>query len=257
MKKYLYFIIAVLAFFSCRNSTKIPIEVIPINLNTAKSIDLNIGKMIKLETTNSSLLYEIISISFINKKLFIHTRDKVAVFDNNGKFLFNLSRKGKGPGEYIKVSTVFVQNGHICLFDNMMKKIFIFNDNGEFISSVNINLEQYPLAYIYPLSDGRFIAKNMFRGEQEKTPVGSILSDKYNLINTVKGRNVITGFTTHNNFYQYDNNEILYFEPLCDTIFSIRDNKMMKPKYFVDFGKYAIPATARKGKDVYDFTGVY
>ena len=242
---------AVLTFVTCNDTLDLPIEVITVNLDKLKPIDLSNGKLIELETTDLSLLYDIIGISFIKDKLFIRTRNKIVVFDNNGKFLFNLGKEGKGPGEYTQVASVFVHKGNICIFDSMINNVLVFNDNGEYISSVKINPGQYALSDIYPRSDGSFICKNMFRGEQIKTPLGSLLNENYNFISTIEGRMVLTGFSTYNNFCQY-NNEVLYYEPLCDTIFSLLDNQIVKPKYVVDFGGYTIPASVRKGKDVYD-----
>ena len=91
----------------------------------------------------------------------------------------------------------------------------------------------------------------MFQGDHVNTPIASILDDEYNSVTIINGRNVTSGMTTGENFSQYQD-EILYWEILCDTIFSVSDYNKISPKYFVDFGKYSIPQSERINKDVYD-----
>ncbi|MDR1338843.1 MAG: 6-bladed beta-propeller [Prevotellaceae bacterium] len=237
--------------FSCKEPEPLQVETVRINIHEAKSIDLSMGRMIELETTDSSLLYDIAHILFFKEKLFVLTREKVVVFDSNGKYLFNLSGTGQGPGEYTAFGSMFVKGEYIYVFDKMTKRVLCFDDNGKYLSVEKIPDSTGSLSDVYPLADGRFVGKNMFRGDHEYTPAGSILDDKYGLIEVVDGRKVNTGLTSYDNFFQYGEH-ILYWEMLCDTIFSIREYKNMIPLYYVDFGEYAIPPSERKNKDVYD-----
>jgi hypothetical protein len=254
-KKNIKSVIIVLLFamslFSCKKSVTHSTEVLSINVDAAKSIDISEGKLIELETTDLSLLYEIQQIEFLKEKMIILSREKVVVFDKNGKFLFNISGKGEAPNEYFNLANIFVANEFIHLFDHMSKKILCFDEDGNFISSTKINQnDRYPLTDIYPLKNGKFIGKNMFQGDHMVIPAGSVLDENYQFVNTVKGRNITSGMTMSDNFYQY-NDQILYWELLNDTIFSIVDYKKFEPKYFIDFEQYSIPRSERN-RDIYD-----
>ncbi|MDR1340227.1 MAG: 6-bladed beta-propeller [Prevotellaceae bacterium] len=238
-------------FFSCKEPEPSQVETICINFQEAKSIDLSMGSMIELETTDSSLLYDIARILFFREKLFVLTREKVVVFDSKGKYLFNLSGTGQGPGEYTAFGNMFIKGEYIYVFDKMTKRVLCFDDNGKYLSAEKIPENTYPVSDVYPLADGWFVGKNMFRGDHEHTPVGSVLDDKYGWIEGDNSRKVTTGLTSYDNFFQY-RDHILYWEMLCDTIFSIQEYKNMIPRYYVDFGAYAIPPYERKNKDVYD-----
>jgi hypothetical protein len=252
INKTVIIILLIATFLSCKEAAEQSIEVISVKLNEAQSIDLSQGRMIELETTDSSLLYDIARIAFLKEKLFILTRNKVVVFDSNGKYLFNLSGVGQAPHEYTALANLFVKDEQVYLFDSMAKKILCFDANGNFISSANIPPDNpYPLSDIYPLKDGKYVGKNMFQGDHVSTPIGSILDERYNTVDVIEGKNVVTGMTVYDNFFQYQD-EVLYWEALCDTIFSIPDAKKMSPEYYVDFGEYAIPQAERRGKEVYD-----
>jgi hypothetical protein len=235
-----------------QKESKDSLEVVSVNIDSVKSIDISKGKIIELETTDSSLLYDIVYTDFLKNKIIVTTRDNAIIFDNNGKYLFTLGYKGNGPDEYVNFTNVFIRNEGIYLYDNTSKKILMYDENGNFIFSTKINADnEYSPSYLFPLNDGRFITKNTFQGDMAYTPIACILDEKLKEINTVEGNKIKTGLTTGDNFFQYDD-EILYWETLCDTIFSIIDYKKMAPKYFVDFGKYSLPQTERIGKDVYD-----
>ncbi|MDR0700424.1 MAG: 6-bladed beta-propeller, partial [Tannerella sp.] len=241
----------VAVFVSCSREINLSTEVIIVNPDKAHPVELNKGRIIELETTDSSLLYDITRIAFLKNKFFIFSRNKIVVFDKDGNYLFDLSGLGQALHDYAGIASLFVKNEHIYLYDSMGKKVLCFNESGSFISSTNINPNNpYPLSDIYPLSDDRFIGKNMFRGDHVQTPVGSILDENYHTVDVVKGKNVNSGMTVYDNFFQYQE-EILYWEVLCDTIFHISDSKII-PKYYVDFGQYAIPESERKNKDIYD-----
>jgi hypothetical protein len=240
-------------FCACTKSYNSQIEIISVDVDKAQSLDMNEGRFIELETTDSSLLYEISNIGFLNGKIIILSRETVCVFDRNGKFLFNAGRKGPGPGEYINLANIFVKGNSVYLLDQMSKKLLCFDGSGNFVSSIKLNITNtgYPVTDLFPLENGNYVAKNMFHGDQEKVPIASIWDKDFNFVRNIAGRLVTTGLTSHDNFSQYKD-QILYWETLNDTVFVINNYNSMTAKYYIDFGKSAIPAYERAGKDVYD-----
>ncbi len=62
---------------------------------------------IPLETTDSSFISQIVDIQLTKDFIFIQDRilEKLLVFSRSGKFLNQIGRKGKGPGEYTSLFT--------------------------------------------------------------------------------------------------------------------------------------------------------
>jgi hypothetical protein len=50
-------ILFVMFFFSCEKRANSNLGIIPVNVDSAKSLDISRGKIIELETTDESLLY--------------------------------------------------------------------------------------------------------------------------------------------------------------------------------------------------------
>jgi hypothetical protein len=241
-----------LLIFSCTKKSMTPIEIISINVDNAQVLDNSNGRIIELETTDSSLLYDITRIEFLKEKMIILSREKVSVFNKNGKFVFNISAKGEGPQEYINLANMFVKKDLIYLIDQMSRRILCYNENGNFVSSTKINeTNPYPISDLFPLENGKYIGKNMFQGDHNLVPIGCILDEQYNFIKTIEGKNILSGITKHDNFYQHSD-RILYWEILNDTIFAIiEDGQFIVPQYFIDFGNHSIPQNERYGKDIY------
>jgi hypothetical protein len=227
------------------------VEIISVNVDSAKSVAISNGKIIELETTDSSLLYDITRIEFLKEKMVILSREKVSVFAKSGKFLFNIGAKGEGPQEYVSLANMFVKNDLIYLIDQMAKKVLCYDENGIFVSSTKINgSNPYPVSDLFPLDDGSYIGKNMFQGDHNLVPVGCILDEQYTFVKAIEGRKIFSGITKNDNFFQYKD-RILYWEILNDTIFYIVDYRLIIPKYFVDFGSHSMPESKRD-KNVYD-----
>jgi hypothetical protein len=233
-----------------------PVTSISIDFKNIKSIDIDPDnvKVIPLETTEQSLLYSINKIQFWKNKIIVFTHYKLCVFDDNGKFLFNVSRKGEGPEEYSALSNFFIQDEHINLFDSDTRRLLSFDENGKFISSTAMNPDEnrhFP-AVLYPTdNDSYYIAKNRFEGDQAQTPTLSVWTKEYKLVREINGRYLTTGLSVPDLFSCYKDN-ILYWELLNDTIFSIHDYKQIIPKYYVDFQEKSIPAYEKTGKDLYE-----
>lgn len=231
-------------------------DVIPINVDSCRELDLKLGKIIPLETSDSSLLYDIVSVDEIKDRYFIRSRSKVLAFGEDGKFLYNVSAKGQGYKEYVTMSSFFIDNNELCIFDNSTHRILRFDPSGAYIRTekVTIKNDQECIPYlIFPLGNRKYIAKNQFNGTPEAvTPALSLLDNNYNVVDKIEGRLCLTGFTLFD-FISSDlkNNAATYWEALNDTIYTIVDSKIF-PKYVVDFGQNAIPIAERVNKDVYD-----
>lgn len=256
MNKLVLYLLCLLLVGCTKKKSVVPFDVISINVDSCKELDLKLGKIIPLETSDSSLLYDIVSVDPIKNKYFIRSRSKVLAFGEDGKFLYNISGKGQGNKEYVSMTSFFIDNNELCIYDNTTYRILRFDPSGAYIKTerVMIDNNQECIPYlIFPLGNKKYLAKNQFNGTPEAaTPLLSLLDNNYNVVHKVDGRLCQTGFSLFDFIsYDYKKNAATYWEPLNDTIYTVVDNKI-SPKYVVDFGENAIPIAERLNKDIYD-----
>jgi hypothetical protein len=246
------FLISVVLIYSCRERNKLEnIKTIRIGFTDIKNVDISDStrvKIISLETNASSLMYDIDKIDFLEDKILLFNKNNVIVFDTIGKFLFNVGQRGIGPGEYLDVTSFFVKNNFIYLFDASTQKILAYDNDGTYISSAKLQ-SPYEALLIYPIENEQmYIAKNKYQGSNEKIPGFSIYNEHYKKTEDINNTYVESSNFDFNCFYSFQN-KILYWKFLNDTIFSIVHHESMTPEYIIDFQNYAIPNHIRKGND--------
>jgi hypothetical protein len=97
---------------------------------------------VKLETTPECLIGNGQAIK-VGNSIYVKTSNpaKIFVFDNQGKFQRQISRQGKGPGEYVNFAyfDVSPDNKYVAVggFDNT---ISLYSTEGQFITSAQTNI---------------------------------------------------------------------------------------------------------------------
>lgn len=99
-------------------------------------------EVIKLQTEPGDILGLIREIIIKDKYIYVVDKSQQAIFlfDKSGRFVSKLARQGRGPGEYI-----------------LMKPVFV-DDKEEFIEFINFMGDKTPL-YRYSLPDFEFIGE--------------------------------------------------------------------------------------------------
>ena len=131
---------------SCSESNKSEILIIPVDVNQDESIPLsviseNIQK-IELETTDECLIGEGLVRVLASDEYIIYLNNRrggsyIFLFDINGKFLRQISKRGQGPGEYgrlLDVTADFINNRIYMSTDSY--KLICYDFEGNFISEV-------------------------------------------------------------------------------------------------------------------------
>lgn len=100
---------------------------------------------IPLQTTDSSLMSMIYKMIVRGNFLYFGTLNQVFCFDNSGKFLFKLDKKGRGPGEYEILGNFDINPDNTILAVISRSDILFYNqtDNG-FIFKNKISLSTSP-----------------------------------------------------------------------------------------------------------------
>ncbi len=116
-------------------------------------------KYIKLETSPQCLLGEIEKLEFHDSKIYILSGG-VFCFDTEGKFLFSINNRGKGPGEFLKIYSMSIDNGKIYLYDNSLWQLLCFDaKNSQFIESQKI---PFSVPAIEVIENKLYIDRSMF-----------------------------------------------------------------------------------------------
>jgi hypothetical protein len=143
----LFSILLFLMMQSCVNkesSNDDPFKGVPIviDIDSVKSVPLTLSHIqyIPLETTDECLIGRTGKVLIRNNKIYVADFSKAMalfVFDMNGKFLFKISQRGQGPGEYLSFHDFDIQsNGDIYMFDQWRKKILIYNSEGNYLREI-------------------------------------------------------------------------------------------------------------------------
>lgn len=170
------------------------------------------------------------------------------LFDRNGKFLREISRNGKGPGEYNLLGSVSVNqhNKRFYLYTKMPDQLLLYSYTGEFI-------KKYDCPQFQTTNDMEFISDNhlllMFSNPEGKTPYSyKVYDPEYNLAKSAVrplqySSNSATESKYEFSFYTLNNKFHVKENMLNDTLYQISSRLEFNPKYVFNSGRYTMPVS--------------
>jgi hypothetical protein len=207
---------------------------------------------IKLEMNDQSLISKVMNIDIRENLILLQdNEDNCYLFDENGKFLSRIGKKGNGPGEYQWLNQGKI--GRQVVFVLSLNKILTYNLKGEFLQEINIPY-QISAAWLnnsfFPISDTTVLLQVPFHieGNQlvELNSDGSVNKKYFK----EKSETIRLGtLDTEANIYIHEG-KFSYKCILNDTLFRIH-NTSISPVYTFDYGKYALPAIIFKSVEEY------
>lgn len=253
MKKICWICLIILALAGCKGADKgNVVNQIAVDPDSSIDFPLEKGRIVPLETNDSSLMYEITQLEILDEKYFILSRDFLLTFDHNGKYQFMVSSHGQGSKEYLTISSFFIKNEELYLWDSKNYCLLVFNPQGDFLRRIPLDKKdtKRPIHRLEPYGENKYIARNVWNGMPGEIPTFSLLDKNFHEISYVEGLNMYEGTTLCAPLYYHEDSAI-YWELLNDTIYKIQEAKI-KPEYVVDFGKYTIPQGFKKGKSLFE-----
>lgn len=110
--------------------------------------------------------------------IFIKDIDQLLHFDQNGKFVRNLFKKGEGPGEMGFVINYFFHDENIVVQSSMPYKILWFDFNGKLIKEFRIHEQAVGSEFLFFYDDVYYFLKS----ERSRPEITSIVEIPQNLI---------------------------------------------------------------------------
>ena len=262
--KYICILFILLILFSCNRSEKQAIRKITIDPVLSDSAGLsNIAsgvEKILLETNDSCLITRVNEIEMSGPYIFINDAGKrILQFDTSGKFIKQIGRQGRGPGEYLNINNIALDSANHLLYAGFFRKIMVFEFSGKYINEI----DQKSFSEYIDVIDNKLWTVSTINGISTENNKFINLTQliRYSLqgesIDTIKVKKVILenviGTIYPQAYYISDIGtlQFLYFpvlikEPILrDTLYQVKENNLA-PFIKLDFGNEGVPKNGKK-----------
>ncbi len=200
---------------------------------------------IPLETSKDCLVGRVALAEKHGENFFLtNIRDNMLMsFNEEGEFISNHIRLGKGPGELVDPFSFMIdyKNDNVVIFSWDKKSNFYFTIDGTFKKEVPNKINNEGMVLLDDGSTAYYTGKpyNIINDKRDYSYL--IISDSLSKVGyrgidrpTIKK----SGFVMYQSFPRYKN-EVYFKHPYPDTIYKI-DHLGAKAKYVIDFGKHQI-----------------
>ncbi len=244
MKKNLrYYFLIIIIFLSCEKKKEQYFNKIVVDFNTTQEINtssfIEHFKIIKLSTSNETLIFQISKVQYKNEKVFILDMPEncIYIFNNSGELEQKLSKQGAGPGEYIQLTDFYVENENLFILDFTQQAIIEYDKDFNFINK--IRLQNFGSSFIHQ--------NNSYWVYNE--PSGKVPDYQFTALN-IRGDKISDVLSRNSANHQFNwtgvnvfciNGEEKYLSPRYnDTIYRITNNNI-QPEFYIDFKKRKLP----------------
>ncbi len=196
---------------------------------------------IPLETNENSSIERIITLRINDKYIYVGTLNSIVCFNSSGKFLFTLSKKGRGNDEYEFFLDFDINAYNSIIAIPCRKSIILYNqtDNGfDFLKRINIS---YPISKIDFIGDSDNILLQFGNSDGEIpyskqliNTSGDILMSWPNYMMFKKNTEKIQiGYMFENASFKFQNQ--LFLKSIGnDTIFKLKPENIIEPFLVLD-----------------------
>ncbi|QZT36330.1 6-bladed beta-propeller [Halosquirtibacter xylanolyticus] len=197
-------------------------------------MEVNISKVIPLETTNRSIVGEINNL-FINRSgIWIADQlqaNAVYKFGLDGSFIKKMKRIGKAEGEYISLGSFFQlsKNRGCAICDRGQKKILFFDNNLDFIKESALNQRFFSIASV----GDQFLIQTTPDQENYIELLDANFNKQQGLIHRPKCVYQYYSGTLDRLKVDYSTNSVTYNPPLTNAIYQWKDGEV-KLKYAIN-----------------------
>lgn len=256
--KYFFLLILILAEIGCSSPVSQKSDVFTLEFQPGKTIkkyDLStiidsIFRIIPLETKPECLIANIDKLEIVDGKFIILDKmgKSILLFDDKGKFISRIKKIGKGPGQYLEITSMTATKDSIIVFDINLRKQLVYDYQGNLLSeemllkklwAMDVFELNNTLYYVNDYSDSELGKYRLFSMNKGSDEIGKFLEfDKREFSLTINGPI----------YSKYSKGASMIYSG-CDTIFSL-DNGKVKAKYRVDFKAHKATTSSNRPEDL-------
>lgn len=216
-------------------------------IGTKKEVTLSkfteIIKYVPLETVSGSILNTIRKIVIFKSFIYVSDHEKLLKFSINGKFIKQIGSIGRGPGEYLGLGNfgINVNLGFVIIFDAKSQKILWYDTDGNFIKSINRNLNGSQ--FVFFEKNRIAIHSSEFLNQSDSIINNLIITDEnFNTINRIPAKTQRKGKWSlgYAPLFFYGT-KLCYKETFNDTLYQLYNNQL-KPYAIFELGSHQLPA---------------
>lgn len=177
---------------------------------------------------------------------------KIVAFGEDGMPGYSLSRRGRGPGEYLQISDFDVDtHGNVWVIDGQRDRLLKYTGEGDAMETLDL---RYEADFIKVLpSDSLFLALSLWDDSKyrKKTilladsglgvKTSAVERDKYSDPDYMLPSQGFTGVE----------DGVLYHRPVSDRIYRIAGSGRIEKVYHIDFGRRTVPDDVRADVERY------
>lgn len=196
---------------------------------------------VKLEMTEESSFGEISKIRITKDHIYLldlFVTYQLFVFDRSGRFVRKIGKKGKGPGEYLRLCDFDITDKEeIILYARQHKKMLFFKPDGTFIKESHT---PFRADGIKMLPDDKILFSTALDGNQHRV----FLTDaEYNIEKSFLPypANYADDKLNTGLFTEMPEDRILYSKAVSDSLFVFNSSGALIKNYKLNFGKYTVP----------------
>lgn len=249
----LHLIILLLLLLSCKSQNQIyifdPMSTDGKEMNLSEISD----DITYIPLDNTLPLGVIYKYEVVNNYIYLSTKDTgILVFDQTGKFIRRIGAIGRGPGEYAysMFFEVDKESGTIYVLDSN-GAIKVYSKIGRFLRTLHLN-EYWESAENIDILNSILFVNYTLRFSETKydwiclDTLGNLLKKKNNSIKSITSRWGESGGT-----YTFKNN-MHFWNPFNDTVFSISPNLSYGVSFLLKPGEFRTPIYDVKSFEQFD-----
>lgn len=205
----------------------------------------------KPETTDESIISNICRVWHYKSCVYIlDHKYQILVFDESGKYLWKLNKRGQGPGEYTRLLDFAIDQKHDYLLLLAYNKILRYDLKGNYIDTISTG-DGYEIA-----TDGKYAYVKPFDEENgEAVPYSLRVID----LETSKETDVLTAVNdcapscySDMRMLTSSNGRVLFSRKFDSKIYLLSDGQA-SAEFDIDWGESAFPNTSDKKFDCKEY----
>lgn len=206
---------------------------------------LEVVDMIHLETKDSSLLGYIPKLIKRPSGFYIWSVGQIVKFDPEGRFLYRIDQRGRGPKEYQHIDAISVdgQDRYLYLYDDHLKKVICYRAlTGEYVRNIMLDFRAFtfmvmPDSRHFVFYCGFSPADDLEKGRQFPR---FIIADSLGKVERTfvycdKNVNIPDHYSAKDVFSVFDTS-VYCFANYSDTVFRISSALSIDPAFVLDYG---------------------